>query len=201
MNMGTVFKKTFTKPLPKEAELFTRGGKQYARWKVKGKTRKAVVTASKDGQARILIEARTCTAKYRDGSGIIQEVATGCRNEQAARSVLADLERRAELVKAGGMTSKEETASQHQTTLMQSHLDAYAEHMRAKELSATHRAYTKRHLDRIIRECSFATLKDFSRESFERWLVQTADKGAGARTRNCYRDDLVTFCNWCVTTN
>ena len=96
--MGTVFKKTFTKPLPADAELFTREGQQFARWKdAKGKTRKALVTASKDGQPRILIEAKTYTAKYRDGDRIVREVSTGCRDEQAARSVLADLERRAEL--------------------------------------------------------------------------------------------------------
>jgi hypothetical protein len=107
--MGTVFKKTFTKPLPAGAELFIREGKQFARWKdTKAKTRKALVTASKEGQARILIEAKTYTAKYRDGGRIVREVSTGCRDEQAARSVLAELERRAELVKAGVMTTSED---------------------------------------------------------------------------------------------
>jgi hypothetical protein len=48
------------------------------------------------------MEAATFTAKYRDGEGIVREVATGCRDEQAARSVLARLERRAELVKSDG---------------------------------------------------------------------------------------------------
>src|ERR1019366_4341275 len=112
--MGTVFKKTFTKPLPADAELFTREGEQFARWRdVKGKLRKAKVTASKEGKPRILIEAKTYTAKYRDGGRIVREVSTGCRDEQAARSVLADLERRAELVKAGVMTSGEDAAADH----------------------------------------------------------------------------------------
>ena len=70
--MGTVFKKSFTKPLPADAELFTREGQKIARWKdAKGKTRKALVTASKDGGARILIEAKTYTAKYRDGGRVV----------------------------------------------------------------------------------------------------------------------------------
>ena len=38
------------------------------------------------------ITAGTYTAKYRDGSGIVRKVATGCRDKSAARSVLADLE-------------------------------------------------------------------------------------------------------------
>ena len=38
--MGTVYKKTVTRPLPKGAELFTMNGQPFARWKpAKGKTR------------------------------------------------------------------------------------------------------------------------------------------------------------------
>jgi len=200
--MGTVFKKTYTKPLPAGAETFTRQGQKFAKWKdAKGKTRKALLTTGADGSTRLLIEAATYTAKYRDGAGLVQIVATGCRDEQAARSVLGDLERRAELVKAGVMTTKEDAVSLHQATPLQVHFDAYADNMRARGLSATHHKYTRKHLDRIKAECGFAALKDFDREVFERWLVKLTDEGAGARTRNCYRDDLVTFCNWCVETH
>ncbi|MCX7050022.1 MAG: hypothetical protein NTX50_31630 [Candidatus Sumerlaeota bacterium] len=38
--MATVFKKTFTKPVPADAETFTRKGEQFARWRdAKDKTR------------------------------------------------------------------------------------------------------------------------------------------------------------------
>ena len=38
--MATVFRKTFTKPLPEGAELFTRKGVRLARWKdARGKSR------------------------------------------------------------------------------------------------------------------------------------------------------------------
>ena len=40
--MGTVYKKTATKPIPKGAELFTKNGKRFARWKPStGKARTA----------------------------------------------------------------------------------------------------------------------------------------------------------------
>ena len=95
--MGTVYKETFTKPLPAGAKIIVRKGQRLAEWKdAKGKTRTAPLTAAGD---RITVEAGTYTAKYRDGSGIVREVATGCRDESAARSVLAELERRAERVK------------------------------------------------------------------------------------------------------
>ncbi len=66
--MATVFKKTFTKPLPTDADRFTRKGEEFARWKdAKGNTRTAKVTTGKDGSPRLLIEAETFTAKYRAG--------------------------------------------------------------------------------------------------------------------------------------
>jgi len=98
--MGTVYRKAATKPLPTRAKLIVRKGQRLAEWlDAKKKRRTAPVTTGKDGTDRIVITARTYTAKYRDGAGVVQEVATGCRDEQAARSVLVDLERRAELVK------------------------------------------------------------------------------------------------------
>ena len=84
--MGTVYKETFTKPLPAGAKIIVRKGQRLAEWKdAKGKTRTAPLTAAGD---RITVEAGTYTAKYRDGSGIVRKVATGCRDESAARSVL-----------------------------------------------------------------------------------------------------------------
>jgi len=97
--MGTVFKKTATKPLPAGAKIIVRRGERLAEWiDAKSKRRAAPLTIGKDGTDRIVITARTYTAKYRDGSGIVKEVATGCRDESAARSILGTLERRAVLV-------------------------------------------------------------------------------------------------------
>src|SRR5262245_38945010 len=107
--MGTVFRKTATKPLPPGAEVFTRKGERCARWKDrKGKTRTAPLTTGRDGQDRIVIVARTYLAKYRDGNGRVREVPTGCRDEQAAKAILADLERRAVRVKAKLLTAAED---------------------------------------------------------------------------------------------
>ena len=70
--MGTVFKKTFTKPLPLNAEVFTSKGETFAKVKPpKGRTVTYPVTTGKNGSQRILVETGTYVAKYRDGSGII----------------------------------------------------------------------------------------------------------------------------------
>ena len=47
--MGSVFRKTVTRPLPQGAELFTKAGEQFARWKpAKGKTRTGMMTTGKE---------------------------------------------------------------------------------------------------------------------------------------------------------
>lgn len=80
--MATVCRKTYTKPLPTDAELFTRKGERFARWKdAKGKTRTAKVTTGKDGSKRIIVEATTYTRKYRDGSGVVREGSMGSRED------------------------------------------------------------------------------------------------------------------------
>lgn len=124
--MGTVFKKTVSRPLPKGAELFTKQGQQFARWKPsKGRARTAKVTTGKDGSTRIREETRTYTAKFRDGEGIVCEVSTGCRDEDAARSVLSKLERRAELVRSEVISPAEAATADHQRTPIADHFAAY----------------------------------------------------------------------------
>ena len=75
------------------------------------------MTTGKDGSQRIVVESGTYVAKYRDGSGLVHTVSTGCRDEGAARSVLGELERRAELVKSGVMTACEDAIAEHRSTL------------------------------------------------------------------------------------
>jgi len=200
--MGTVFKKTFTKPLPASAEVFVRNGQRLARWKdSKGKMRTAPLTVGKDGSERLLLESPYFIAKWRDGGGVVREQTTGCRDETAARGVLADLERRAELVKAKVLTAAEDRVARHQTTPIAEHFEAFDEHLRAKGDCELHRACVAQRLKRLAAECPFATLAELAREPLERWLAARTVEGLAAKSRNHYRNALVTFANWCVSTD
>ncbi len=197
--MGSVYKKTVTRPLPKGAELFMKHGQQFARWKpAKGKTRTAKVTTGKDGLPRILDEAGTYIAKYRDGSGLICEVSTGCRDEDAARSVLGKLERRAELVKGEVISTGEAATADHQRTPIANPFAAYLNHVRAKEATVLHVADLDRKGRRLFLECGIATLRDMRTEAVEQWLSAQAAKRMSARTRNAYLQTVRGFCKWCV---
>jgi integrase len=200
--MGTVFRKTFRKPLPVGAEIHVRKGERFARWKDrKGKTRTAPLTAGKDGAERITLESPYFVAKYRDGAGVVQVVPTGCKDETAARQVLADLERKAELVRSGVMTAAEASIGKHQAAALGEHIDAFDEHLRAKGVTRIHREDTGRYLKRLAADCGFGTLADLRREALERWLAQRTAECMSARTRNAYRNAQVSFCNWCRETD
>jgi integrase len=200
--MGTVYKKMYTKSLPPDVEKFARKGECFARWTDgKGRKRTAAVTTGKNGSERIVIKATTYTAKYRDGSGHVLEVATGCRDETAARSVLAGLVRRAELVKAGVMTKTEDTVADHLQTPIEEHLAAHIEHLRAKGVCNTHREDRERYLRIISDVCGFHKLIDLEPLNLEHWLAHRRDEGKSARSHNAYRAAIIAFCNWCIETN
>lgn len=200
--MGTVFKKQTTRTMPPGAEIIVRKGQRIARWKDRrGKTRMAPLTTGKKGVDRIVTESPYFVAKYRDGSGVVHVEPTGCRDETAARQMLADLERRAELVRSGVMTAAESVVGENRAAPITVHLDAFDEHHRAKGVTTIHRHDTGRYLRRLAADCAFGTLADLRRESLERWLAARTPEGMSARTRNAYRNALVSFCNWCVETN
>ncbi len=198
--MATVYRPIVTKAVPEGAEILNRKGKQYARWKTKaGKTRTEPVTTTAKGD-RIRIRSSKYVAKYRDGSGIVRKVATGCRDETAARSVLAELVRRAELVKSNVLSAAEDAAADHQRIPLSQHLAAYGDHVRAKGVSRTYRENAGRYLRRLASECRFAMLVDLDRAAMERWLAKQAAAGMSARSRNAHLAALIAFCNWCVDT-
>ena len=110
------------------------------------------VTTGKDGSQRIVVESGTYVAKYRDGSGLVHTVSTGCRDEGAARSVLAELERRSKLAKSGVMTVAEDKIADRQATPLADHFEAYLQHLEGAGNSILHRRNVKAHLARLRNE-------------------------------------------------
>lgn len=198
----TVYRETYTKPLPDEAELFIRQGERFARWTDRrGRKRTAKVTTGRDGSDRITLTCSTHTARYRDGSGVVRKVGTGCRTKDAAETILSDLRGRAELVKAKVLTAAQDAAADHAAVPIAAHCDAYRDHLIAKGCAPRRVAMVRARLKRLAEECAFGKLPDLNTAAIERWLVLMASKGVSAATRNGYREAAVGFGNWCRRTH
>jgi integrase len=197
--MGNVFKKTVTRPLPSDAEIIVRQGVRLARWRDgKGKTKTSPVTTGKDGAERIRDESGTYVARYRDGNGHVVEVSTQCRDKTAAQSVLADLERKGERVRAGLLTPAEARTVEHLTVPISEHVAAYITSLEASGATPKHVAESRRVIDSVLEGCGFATLADLERSAMERWLNARRQANASARTRNVDLIRLIAFANWCT---
>ncbi len=197
--MGTVFRKAWTAPLPPNAEIIVQRGKRMARYQLRnGKVRTAEVFTAADGRERIRGETKSYIAKFRDAAGYWVERPTGCTDETAARAVLAQLQRRAELVKAGVLTPEEDAASRHGAESIETNLDAWRDHLRLK--GSTEHWYTqaRRRVARVATDRGVKRLRDFTAATVERWLTDQTDQNMSAGTRNGYRQACVTFINWCV---
>ena len=148
--MGTVFKPLVTRPLPDGAQVVTRAGKPVAVWTdASGKKRQAPVTAG--DPPRIRVKAGTYVAKYRDGDHVVRRVSTGCKSLDAARAVLAELEARAEKVRAGIVTQAEANVAEHADTPVVDHVDAYVDALARKRGKGAHRTVAVRHVQNASR--------------------------------------------------
>ena len=205
--MATVHRKAYTMPLPAGAEIVERDGVRMARWRLRnGKLRTAEVVDGQDGTVRVRGRSAFYTAPYRDAKDQVVEISTGCRDEVAARQVLADLVKRSERVRAGLLTEAEDAVIDHRRTSIDAHLKAYLSHLGKKHVngrrvSPHHCCNVEHNLKRMVTECKFGRLSNIARPAVERWLEQREFENMSARTRNAHLAALVAFCNWCVQTH
>ncbi len=197
--MGSVYRKTVTRPLPKAAEISTKGGEQIATWRdASGKKQTGVVLLSRAGDRRVRVKAGTYTATYRDGAGEVQDVSTGCRSRDAALARLNELMSRAEKVRSGALSLADQRVADHRNTLLDELLEEYLQQLKMKKRSTTHLDDCRRLNNRVFTECRFAVLRDLQPEPLQQWLHEQAEKNLSARTRNSYLQAVRGFCRWCV---
>jgi integrase len=196
--MGTVFKPRLTRPIPLGAEIVERNGERIAHWRNGyGKRCEAPIRTTPSGD-KIVAESSKYLARYRDGSGVVQTVPTKCSDLMAARAVLSELEKRAELVRAGVLTPAQDAVADHKRATIAGHVEAYIDSLRSRGNTPKHYNTVKRLLNTVIAGCRFRTLADIRREPVERWLSGPENAKRSARTKNTYRNALVWFCNYCV---
>lgn len=131
---------------------------------------------------------------------MVCEVATGCRDKQAAQSVLDDLLRRAELVKAKVLSPDQDRIADHAGTPLSEHIEAFLDHQRRKGTHIDRVKHYETKLYETAGACKFRTLCDLSVDRLERWLSdqRSGDRDLGAAVYNGYRESWLAFGNWCI---
>ncbi|QEH33951.1 site-specific tyrosine recombinase XerC [Aquisphaera giovannonii] len=195
--MGSVFRKTTTRPVPAGAKISTQGGRLVARWDGKGKRAMAPVVTLPDGRQAIRQESSTYFAKYRDHDGTVKVVPTKCQDKSAAEHFLANLEKRADRIRAEVVTPEEDRrADTARRVGIDQHIDDYVSTLTG---NAMHRTNTRGYLERLRDALGWSALADLKRDRLELWLAGEALKKRSARSRNAYRVAASGFCSWLAT--
>jgi len=206
--MAHVFRPVYSRPLSPDAELYERKGGRFARWTDRrGRKRTGRVITGPGGTLRVAVQAETYAARYRDHTGRLRTVATGCRDRAAAQAVLGELQRRVELVRAGVLSASEAAAAGHQAASLVEHVEAYLRHLAGKRgkgarshVAPRRIANVRHHLRRVFGECGAKRLRDLTRDAVERWAARAEADGMAARTLNAYLESVTAFGNWCLET-
>jgi integrase len=182
--------------VPAGATITGEGAQRTARWKTRqGKTAAAPVVILGDGRDAIRQESSTYFAKYRDGDGTVRVVPTKCRDESTARQFLRELERTADRVRAGVVTTQELAVADMMSDPIGRHIADYVATLTG---SASHRENTERYLQRLAADCRWNRLSDLRRDDLELWLADQARQNRSARSRNAHHVAATSFANWCV---
>jgi integrase len=128
--------------------------------------------------------------EYQDENGRVRRVALST-DKQAAKAMLADLERNVERRRAGFVDEYAETRQ----APMEGLVADYLADLRMKGRSARHIADTKRLLNKVLKSCGFDTLGKLHSDLLDRFLSGLT---GSARTKNTHRQAVVGFANWLV---
>lgn len=146
-----------------------------------------------DSGERIGKSVRKWYGKYRDPEGILQKVPL-CEDKQAAQAMLTDIIRNVEREKAGIVDS----ATNHLTATIESHIDSFRTHLEAKSRSDQHILETVRLIKSISEKCRLQLLSQLQTadDQIEHYLVERRRTGVSHRTVNADLAAIRSFCRW-----
>lgn len=141
-------------------------------------------------------KSRKWYGRYRDHDGVLREAALAV-NKEAARQMLAELERKAEHTKSGLATPFDEHAGNPLTA----HLDSFRRHLEAKGNTPGHIDTTVSRVRAILDACGFKYIRDISAAQVAEYLTdrRNAEKNPiSIATSNHFLTAVKGFTRWLV---
>jgi len=191
--MATVYKRTRRKPIPEEAEIVDRKGRQYAVWTSRGRQHRAPV--SDDGLA-VLIEADEYTIEYFDHNGTRRRIASGTPDKDAAQRLANHLETGTMERERGLIDPAQERFAAEARRPILDHLQAYRDSLLAKGDTERHAFEFCALVRRIIELCGAEHVGDLSLEGVERAITSIRQSGRSLATCNRSITAVKGFSRW-----
>jgi len=191
--MATLRKPTYNKPLPPDAKLTTKDGKQFARIQHKGRPITAPVT--KDGR-KVRIETDEWYVRYKDAAGA-WKWEKGYTDKQLTDDLRVKIEARV----AREKVALTDPIKAHLLRPLPEHIEAFESHLAAKDNSEQHVREVVAKVNRIVKGCKWATVADLAAGPVECYLMdlrQRKEKGISAQTSNHYLRAIKQFSRWLV---
>ncbi len=194
--MPSVYKKTYTRPIPPEAEIITRRrgkgeGEQFARFKGRnGRTRTVPLTS--DG-TKILLAYRKYTIDYTGPDGRRMTV-PGFPDYEASEQKGRDLERSAARARVGLEVADPGKA----LTPFSEVLSAWLADLERAGRDDMYRYNMRKLMEKLAAEIGWSTLASIQAGPMASWLQAARRKDKSPRTLNQYLETARAFVNWCV---
>lgn len=189
--MASVFKPTYSRPIPPEAKCCRLNGKPAVRYTDKrGKVHTRRL--SSDGKRMICQQSRWWM-KYRLPDGT-QRRAKGFTDKTATEQQAAKREREAALA-TSGLALVDDA---HLSAPFADHLQAYLDDLERAGCSEKHCSMTGTRLQNMAGEGGWLTLSLISPESLTNFLVKMKRHNAAPKTMNNYISAAKAFLTWCV---
>jgi integrase len=205
--MASVFKPTYKRPVPDGADLVTRKGQRFARWKdKKGRTKSAPL--SEDGKD-IVLEYRCYYVAYEGADGRRITV-KGFPDREATEQLARDKEKLAARIKVGLVNVDLDRA----TMPVGEALEAWVADLRRRGKSRGYVYNMELLVRRMADACRWVTIGGIRSDSLMTWLANLKEGwaalpwqkrrapakgvlGLSARTLNQYLETARAFVNWC----
>lgn len=159
-----LFKVSYTKELPADAEIVTKKGTRYAR--VKGTDGRMTLNKLSTSGLKMLVPAKKWTGEYRDANGNIRRK-TLFSDKEASKQELARLVKEAELGQAGVI----DKFAEHRKRPIVDHLTDFIQNLRDRGNTDAHVKLVNTRIRKIIDGCEFLFPDDLDAVRVENFLA------------------------------
>jgi len=151
----SLFRQSYTKPIPPHAERLNHKGKPHVRFK--NRRGKVILAQLSEDGTRCVVESSKWYGQYTDADDVQQRVPLSV-NRTVAEQMLGELKRKAELGKVG----IRDLYAEHRKRPLAEHLADFEQSLRAGGSGAKHVQHTAHSVRRILDGCRFVFMADLS---------------------------------------